>query len=197
VDNSLERWDQELLCKINSMHHPYVDTVMWQLSEIFIVLPLAFYLVYCYYRRYQMRNTIALLICAGISIAFTDLSSYAVKHVVKRYRPTHHEVIGPKLHLLKESNGQDYRGGKYGFFSSHAANTMGVTTILFLACSWINRKWRYLFYLIPLAIIYSRMYCGAHYPLDVLFGTIDGLFFGYVTFIIFRRYFFKSPLADV
>jgi membrane-associated phospholipid phosphatase len=109
----------------------------------------------------------------------------------------HHEVIGPKLHLLKESNGQDYRGGKYGFFSSHAANTMGVTTILFLACSWINRKWRYLFYLIPLAIIYSRMYCGAHYPLDVLFGTIDGLFFGYVTFIIFRRYFFKSPLADV
>jgi len=191
MNSSLELYDQHLLVKINSMHNTLLDILMWQFSQIFIFLPFALLLIYFYHKRYQTRNTITLILSCGIVIACTDLSSNGVKHLVKRYRPTHNLVIGSKLHIVK-----DYRGGKYGFFSAHASNTIGVTTFLFLSASWIYRRTRFLFFLIPFLIIYSRMYLGAHYPSDVLVGTIDGLLFGYLVFILFRRYLFKSPLVQ-
>lgn len=194
--NSLERFDQQVLVKINSYHSGWLDVIMWQFSQILIFIPFALLLLYLYYQRYQLRNTIALILCCAISIAFTDLSSNAVKHMVKRYRPTHNLELRPLLHLVKDLDGKEYEGGKYGFFSSHAANTIGVTTLLFFAASWIRRRKRALFFVIPLLIIYSRMYVGAHYPSDVLMGTIDGFVFGYITFIIFRKFFFKSPLIN-
>lgn len=196
MNSSLELYDRQILLKINSWHNASLDWLMWQYSEIYIFLPIAFILVYFYYKRYHIKNTAALLICCGISVTFTDISSNAVKHSVKRYRPTHNLEIKDKLHYVKDKNGKDYHGGKYGFFSAHAANTVGVSTVLFLAASWIPRRRRYLFYLIPFMIIYSRVYIGAHYPSDVLFGALDGILFGYITFIIFRRYFFKSPLLQ-
>ncbi|MCE3260810.1 MAG: phosphatase family protein [Bacteroidetes bacterium] len=189
MDNSFEKWDQELLLKINSMHNEFLDMLMWQLSEIWIMLPFGLLLVYFYFRRYRLRNTIMLLLCCGLVITCTDLSSNAIKHSVKRYRPTHNLILKDKIHIVK-----DYRGGQYGFFSAHAANTIGVTTFLFLAASWVYRRLRFLYFLIPFLIIYSRMYLGVHYPSDVLIGTIDGLIFGYLIFLIFRKYFFRSPL---
>ncbi len=191
MNSSLETFDRYLLVKINSLNNGFLDSVMWQLSQIYIVLPLALLLVYFYYKRYQLKNTAALLLCIAIVIACTDLSSNVVKHAVKRYRPTHNIEIKDNLHIVN-----DYRGGKYGFFSAHAANTVGVTTFLFLAASWIRRRIRFLFFGIPLLIIYSRMYLGAHYPSDVFIGTIDGIIFGYIVFIIFRKHFFKSPLIS-
>jgi undecaprenyl-diphosphatase len=191
MDNPIERFDQELLLKINSLHHPSLDVMMKMFSDIYIFLPFALILLYFYHKRYQIRNTAALVLCCGISIACTDLSSNAVKHVVKRYRPTHNLEIGQKIHVVDQ-----YVGGKYGFFSSHAANTIGVTTFLFLAASWIYRRTRFLFFLIPFLIIYSRMYMGVHYPSDVFIGALDGFVFGYLSFTIFRRYFFRSPLIQ-
>ena len=191
MDNTLESLDKDLLVKINSLNSEFLDKLMWQLSEIYIVLPFALLLVYFYYKRYQVKNTASLLLCIAIVIACTDLSSNLVKRSVKRLRPTHNVEIKDKLHIVN-----NYRGGKYGFFSSHAANTVGVTTFLFLAASWVRRRLRFLFFSIPLLIIYSRMYLGAHYPSDVLVGCIDGVIFGYLVFIIFRKHFFKSPLIS-
>jgi undecaprenyl-diphosphatase len=191
MDNPLERYDRELLLKINSLHSPSLDVIMKMFSDIYIFLPFAFLLLYFYHKRYQIRNTVGLILCCGISIACTDLSSNAVKHWIKRYRPTHNLEIADKIHIVDK-----YKGGKYGFFSSHAANTIGVTTFLFLSASWIYRRARMLFFLIPFLIIYSRMYMGVHYPSDVFIGSIDGFICGYFVFLLFRKYIFKSPLMQ-
>ena len=54
----------------------------------------------------------------GIAIGLSDLiSTECFKKVICRYRPTHNLEIGSFVHIV---NG--YRGGMYGFVSSHAAN---------------------------------------------------------------------------
>lgn len=196
MENSLELFDQNLLVKINSFHSDWMDTVMWYSSSTVFFLPFPFLILFLYYRRYKLRNTVALILCCGISVTLTDISTNRVKHLVERYRPTHNLEVGPKLHLVKDPKGQVYRGGKFGFFSSHAANTFGISTLFFFAANWIHRKKRWLFFLIPLPVIYSRMYMGVHYPSDVLVGSLSGFLIGYATFLVFRKYFFKSPLIN-
>jgi len=54
--------------------------------------------------------------------------------------------------------------------SAHAANWFSMTTVLFL---FYRRSWRFM---LPMAlgVSFSRVYCGVHYPSDVLTGAILG-----------------------
>ena len=62
-----------------------------------------------------------ILVGFGVAVGMSDwICSGVLKPLVCRLRPTHEPALDP-LHLI---NG--YIGGKYGFCSSHAANTMSV-----------------------------------------------------------------------
>ena len=72
------------------------------------------------------------------------------------------------IRLVKENC-----GGKFGFISSHAANTFGLALFL----SKIFRKNIITITLIFWATIisFSRIYIGVHYPIDILGGFFWGL----------------------
>lgn len=188
---TLERLDQQLLIKINSMHAPLMDQIMWVVSGDFFLYPFAIVALILFYKKKGGRYVAAALLGIGLCVACADLSSQLTKHTVKRYRPTHNLEVGPKLHIV---NG--YTGGKYTFFSSHASNTFSITTLLFLmAGGMIGQKWRYLFFFIPCIIAYSRMYLGVHYPFDIFTGTVVGILVGILVDKILTRYFVKAPSA--
>lgn len=77
-----------------------------------------------------------------------------------------------------------YRGGRFGFISSHAANTFAISVFLSLL---IKRK-SLTFMLLFWAVLnsYSRIYLGVHYPGDILFGTIEGCFIGYLIYLLYK-----------
>jgi len=60
--------------------------------------------------------------------------------------------------------------GKKSFPSNHASNTMVFAVAFSFMFPWAG------WILIPLSLLvgYSRIYCGAHFPLDVLAGWIFG-----------------------
>ena len=78
----------------------------------------------------------------------------------------------------------DYRGGMYGFVSSHAANSFAVATLI----SFIMRQRLVTFSLFTWAVLqcYSRMYLGVHYPGDILGGIIVGLLAGWLVWRLMR-----------
>lgn len=187
---NLEKFDQKLLIAINSMHSPLMDEIMWIVSGNFFIYPFIILLLIFFFKKKGGRYVAAAFLGIGLCVACADLSSELVKHTVKRYRPTHNLEVGPQLHIV-----HDYKGGKYTFFSSHASNTFSVTTLMFLMASGlIARKWRYFFFLVPLIIVYSRMYLGVHYPFDIFTGSMVGIFVGNLVDRILARYFIKQPV---
>ena len=170
--DSLIALDQRLLIAINNMNCPFMDQVMWYISTKWLWIPLYIFMAWLLYRRLGWKQTLFMLIGFAIAVGLSDyITSGILKPLVARFRPTRDPAVSPFLHIVN-----NYRGGRYGFPSSHAANSMCVAVLFSLL--WSRHKKSPLVWglLITWACIvaYSRMYLGVHYPLDILTGFIVG-----------------------
>jgi undecaprenyl-diphosphatase len=171
----LEKIDQEIVLFINGHNHPFLDEIMWFLSDKYALIPFYFFLLYLISIRYSTKFAFQFLIIAALTILVVDqLSVYAFKEVFQRYRPSHHAELKHQLHFYTSSNGDQYFGGKFGFVSSHAANMMVLVTLTFPLFQedkmWVNT----MLIVIALFVMYSRIYLGVHYLSDILCGAFLG-----------------------
>ncbi len=188
---TLELLDRALLLKINAMHTPFLDGMMWFMSKTWPTILIIFTVAFFFYKKYSAKKAVEFVLGCAIVFACTDLSTNAIKHTVKRYRPTHNLEIREKIHIVN-----DYHGGKYGFFSAHASNNFGIMMFIFLCVHWVPKKYRLFFFAYPLLVVYSRMYLGVHYPSDILIGTLSGFLFGWLVYRIMNRYFLKLDAQE-
>ena len=172
--------DQQWLLAINNCHAPWADTLMWIISGKLTWLPLYILLIALIFIRCKKRGwlmaLIVLVAVAGSAGLADFISSGIIKHAVCRLRPTHEPALEGLIHIV---NG--YTGGRYGFVSSHAANTMAcaLSFSLFWAYTSDNKKRAHLTVTLPLMVwvalnCYSRMYLGVHYPGDIIGGLVVG-----------------------
>ena len=169
----LESVDHTLIQTINGFNSEFMDEFMWFFSGPFIVIPIVLLISWTLYKSYSLRESGWILFGIIMTIALADLSSvYLFKEVFMRYRPSHHIELSQHLHFYQFNNGDFYKGGKYGFVSSHAANYFA---LLVLVYGLIEQHWiKILLLLITLIILYSRVYLGVHYVSDVICGAILG-----------------------
>jgi membrane-associated phospholipid phosphatase len=69
------------------------------------------------------------------------------------------------------------------FPSGHAAFFFALSTVIYF----FNKKAGLLFFLASLLIGLFRVFCGVHWPTDILAGMAVGIFSGWLIFKIFRR----------
>lgn len=166
--------DKDLLVFLNSLHTDWLDVLMYAMSEWkFFWFPFyAFLLGFVIWK--QKKKSILTIIGIVLIILWADkFTSDFMKPYFKRPRPSHEESIKDKLHIVN-----DYRGGSYGFVSSHAANTFALAMFYFLI---FRGRWKWLF-LWAGVMSYTRIYLGVHYPLDIICGALVGIFGSWVVY---------------
>lgn len=183
----LEQIDRQVVLSVNGLHTPFLDQVMWLISSRLIWVPFYIFLLVLVYRSKKTVPTILFLVSILLLVVVSDyLSVHAFKEVFQRYRPSHNLMLIDKLHFYKLSDGQYYKGGQYGFISSHAANFASITTFFILYMREVKLKWMFF---IPMILVgFSRIYLGVHYLSDILVGYLYG---GILAYIFFKLVFYK------
>lgn len=160
--------DADILLWINGHGCDWLDTFMWTISRAKTWLPLYILLVgLIIYRFRNWKVVLLVLLGFGIAVGLSDFTtSGIIKPLVCRLRPTHEPAIDP-IRLI-----DGYTGGRYGFCSSHAANTMACALLFSL----LYRKKTATVCLMTWVALncYSRMYLGVHYPGDIIAGLLVG-----------------------
>ena len=160
--------DTDILLWINGHYAQWLDGLMWFFSRAKTWIPLYVILVGLIAWKYRnWRVVLLILIGFGVAVGLSDyICSGILKPLVCRLRPTHDPAIDP-LHIV---NG--YVGGRYGFCSSHAANSMAIALLFSLLYK--NKTATVLLMTWVAVVCYSRMYLGAHYPTDIMAGLLIG-----------------------
>jgi undecaprenyl-diphosphatase len=145
-------------------------------------LPLYLFLIFLVFYRFRRKGWIIIALTLVV-FALTDLTSvHLFKNVFERLRPCHNPALDGLVHLV---NGRC--GGKYGFISSHAANTFGLAVFMSLV---FRNKWLVISILVWATVVsYSRIYLGVHYPFDVICGAIWGSLISFGIYYAFTRLF--------
>jgi len=181
--------DVKMLLFLNSMNSPFIDKLMFFISGKIEWLPLYLFLIFWMFYRFRKKGWLFLALTILV-FALSDLGSvHLFKNVFERLRPSRNPELEGLVHLV---NG--YRGGMYGFISSHAANTFGLAVMVSLI---FRERWLTVSMLLWAAVVsYSRIYLGVHYPFDVLGGAIWGSLMAVLVFLVYRKIEARQKLPE-
>jgi len=184
--------DIELLIFLNNLGTLQWDGFWLFITNKFSAIPLYLLLLYFSYKFFGIKKTVVIVVLIALLITVSDQTSNAFKYGFKRLRPCHDESMAHLIRLVKSSC-----GGRYAYFSAHAANAMAIAVFFGLL---LRKKMKYVFPLLmfwAMLVAYSRIYIGVHFPLDVLTGILFGSFYALLFYailqLLFKKY-FKSSL---
>ena len=186
----MEHLDQQILLLLNGSQSTFLDNCFLLITRTSTWIPLFLVLLFIVFRalsklqvsrnRACVLGILFIIACALVIVICDQTASTICKPLFSRPRPSHEPAL---LGLVDLVNGR--RGGAYGFFSSHAANTFGLAT--FVALTFRNRIISFTLYIWAILSSYSRIYLGLHYPGDILVGLLFGILVGYIIYLLFSR----------
>lgn len=169
---ALLAWDKRLLLLVHrEWTHPVLDTVMVAVTDFDLWrIPLIVFLLVLLARA-RTDTRVGILFAILAVVAADQVVSSGLKPLFHRARPF--DAIAGLKPLVDAHD--------VSFPSAHAANTFAAGVFLALRF----RRMRPLLVL-PVVVSYSRVYCGVHYPSDVVAGAIVGALLG-VGFLLLER----------
>lgn len=179
----LESFDKQCLLAVNGSDSLFLDRMAHTLTTALTWLPLYLSLFYIVLKNNDSVRKILYIVAAAamcVLLAGT-VDDVIVKPTVARWRPTHDPEIGMLVDIV-----DGYRGGRYGFFSAHVANTFSLAVLF---CWMIRSR------ILSIALViwsftncWTRLYLGVHFPGDILCGLTWGLIVGTFVYYVYYRF---------
>ena len=171
--------DRYMLLSLNGSDSLFWDGCMLVYTSMAVWAPLALMLLYVLLKNNNIKDFLLLLFFVALVVLLTDqISSGFCKPFFARWRPTNDPMLMYAVDIVNET-----RGGKYGFTSSHAANSFGIATFIILL---IRNKALSISLIIWAAMnAFTRIYLGVHYPGDILAGTVIGVVVGWAVYRLY------------
>ncbi|TLU88024.1 MAG: phosphatase PAP2 family protein [Chlorobium sp.] len=149
--------------------HPAADDLMIYLTTISLSWPVIFLAVVFILLR-RGKSAFLIISVALLAIGMADVvASGFLKPLVQRIRPCF--ALEHVRLLVNQPN-------SYSFASSHAANSAAVATVIWIFFHrgrLVEKVFTCIMIMDALAISWSRVYVGVHYPGDVLAGMLIGI----------------------
>jgi undecaprenyl-diphosphatase len=175
--------DRQLFLYLNNLGNSSWDTFWLLVTEKWTAIPLYAILLYLIFRKFGGKGAIITAVLITLLITVTDQLGNVFKDLFERPRPCGQEGVMEYARFVAK------RCGRFGYFSAHASNSMGVAIFLGII---LKKYYHYLIFLLigwSLLVSYSRVYLGVHYPGDILTGMLVGAIFGYL-FSLLHKYLF-------
>lgn len=181
---SLNEFDTQLFYLINGFHCESMDWPMWFISSRWSWL-LALVAAYLFVAFKQEKKYWWIPLAAiGLCFLLADRGSVLLfKDTVCRPRPC--QVLND-VHLLSDL---EPCRNSFGFVSSHAANAFALVTFFWLRYRKTKVNLVSVCLLIwAVAVCYSRVYLGKHYPGDVVCGALFGMLVGWLVWFMMKKF---------
>lgn len=149
-------WLDQVTPVITDLHH--YDVIKFGLPAVAL---------FFFYRKYKFDAKSYFLFFL-LALAVSDFTGGKVKKIVERPRPFQVAETG----AIKKA----HAGENNSFYSNHASNNFTAATYLtaFFPGGQIY------FYAVATTIALTRVHVGVHYPSDILFGALIGIFWGFI-----------------
>jgi undecaprenyl-diphosphatase len=162
------RWFKFINSKVHQ--YPLLDNIMILLAEYiqyaFVLLILMLWLL-------NKSNFRVIAFQAMVSFTLAYSINRLIEFFIYRERPfISHEIIQLVEHSANSS-----------FPSDHATSALAIAVTLWLSSLRFKNVWAFL----AIGIVFSRIWVGVHYPLDVIAGILNGTIIAYFThYILFK-----------
>ncbi|MGB6153723.1 MAG: phosphatase PAP2 family protein [Pricia sp.] len=184
--DQLLQYDKEFFLFLNGLGNETWDPFWMLMTNKVGAINIGVYvlLLLLSYLHFGLKKTVLAVVTVVLMITVTDQLANLFKYGIARLRPCYDPEVSEAMRLVKS-----HCGGKFGYFSAHAANHFAVA---FFFASVLKPKFRYLGIFLmfwAFLVAYSRIYIGVHFPLDVVSGAVIGLILSglSVKFFIFAQ----------
>ena len=177
----LDTIDKQWLLALNNDYPAFWDGLMVGFSEKVTWIPLYLSLLFVIFKKWKHQGWWIVIALVLTVIVADQIASGVLKVAVQRLRPSHDPEMEGLVELVN-----NYRSGRYGFVSSHAANSFGLA--LLAALVFRNKIFSCGIFTWAIINAYSRIYLGVHYPGDILGGIIVGVVTALVMYWLLRKF---------
>lgn len=178
----INQLDHTLTLLINGSDSIFWDNVMYTVTNTFSWSMVIMALLVIIFKNNSIKNTLIILLTIALLIFVADrICSGLVKPMVARWRPAQDPQL---MYMVDVVRG--YRGGRFGFFSGHACNTMCMA--VFLSMLFRSAKVTLVLIFWSLTTTFTRLYLGVHYLGDVCVGWCVGVILGLLFYYLMRRF---------